>query len=83
MAIDILTHNDGIRHYGLEGEPMEMARGLLVMVAYALQYIHKSGATDPNRDPSTIEDMADNFSFSEIKKDVANQIIMGPLRNLQ
>ena len=65
-VIAILTHNDGIRHFGFEGEPVETAKGLLVLVACALQYLHKSGATDPNIDPSIIEDLADNFSFGEI-----------------
>jgi hypothetical protein len=36
-------------------------------VAYALQYLHKSGTSAP-LDPSTIEDIADAFSFSEIRK---------------
>jgi hypothetical protein len=36
VAIDILTHADGIRHSGLEGELVETARGLLVLVARAL-----------------------------------------------
>jgi len=39
VAIDILTHIDGIRHSGFEGEPEETARGLLVLVACALQYL--------------------------------------------
>ncbi len=42
VEIDILlTHNDGIRHYGFEGEPVETARGLLFLIACALQYLHK------------------------------------------
>jgi hypothetical protein len=36
VAIDILTHADGIRHSGFEREPEETARGLLVLVACAL-----------------------------------------------
>ncbi len=36
VAIDILTHADGIRHSGFEGEPEVTARGLLVLVAFAL-----------------------------------------------
>ena len=40
VAINILTHNDGIRHSGFEGEPVETPRGLLVLVACALQYPH-------------------------------------------
>ena len=68
VSIDILTFNDGIRHSGFEWEPVETAKGLLVLVACALQYLHKSGTTDPNTDLPTIEDMADSFSFSEIHK---------------
>jgi DNA-directed RNA polymerase subunit F len=66
VAIDILTHNDGIRHSGFEREPVETARGLLALVACALQYLHKSGTTDPNTDPYAIEELAEIFSFSEI-----------------
>ena len=68
VAIDIFTHNDGIRQSGLEGKPVETVRGLLVVLACALQYLQKSRTTDPNTDPSAIEDMADNFSFNEIHK---------------
>ena len=68
VAIDILTHIDGIRHSGLEGEPEETARGLLVLVACALHNLHKTGTADPNTDPSTIEEPAENLSFSEIQK---------------
>ena len=68
VAIDILTNNGGIHHFEFEGEPAETARGLLVLVPCALQYVHKSGATEHNTYPSTIEDLTDNFSFSEIYK---------------
>jgi hypothetical protein len=47
VTIDILTHVDGIRHSGFEGEPEETASGLLVLVAYALQYLHKKGDYRP------------------------------------
>jgi len=47
---------------------VETAIGLLVLVDCALQYLHKSGNTDPNTYPSTIEDVAESFSFSEIQK---------------
>jgi hypothetical protein len=36
VAIDILTHNDGIRHSRFESHTMETARGRLVTVACAL-----------------------------------------------
>ena len=50
VAIDILTHADGIRHSGFEGEPVETATGVLVLVACALQYLHKRGKVDPTAD---------------------------------
>ena len=67
VVIDILTHGDGIRHSGFEGQTRETSRSLLVLVACALQYMHKSGTSAP-LDPSTIEDIADAFSFNEIRK---------------
>ena len=36
VIIDILTHNDGIRHFGFEGQTLETVKTLLVMVACAL-----------------------------------------------
>jgi hypothetical protein len=68
VAIDILTYADSIQHPGFEGEPEETARGLLVLVACALQYLHKRGGGDPNANSSTIEELADSFSFGEIHK---------------
>jgi len=68
VAIDILTHNDDIRHSGFKGETIETARGLLVLVACALQYLHKTQRADYTFDPSSIEDLAGSFSFSEIRK---------------
>jgi hypothetical protein len=47
MAIGMLTHNGEIRHSGFEGEPVETARGLLVMVACALHYLRNSGPHTP------------------------------------
>ena len=37
VAVDILTHHDGIRHLGLEGQSSITARGLLVLIACMLQ----------------------------------------------
>jgi len=68
VTIDILTHNDEICHSGFEGQSVESDRGLVVMVACALQYLHKTGTTDPNMDPPTIKDLTDNFSFNELLK---------------
>ncbi len=63
VAIDILTHIDGIRHSGFEREPEETDKGLLVLVACTLQYIKKTGTTDPNTNLSTIEELVESFSF--------------------
>jgi hypothetical protein len=68
VAIDILTHADGIRHSGFEGEPEVTARGLLVLVAYVLQYLHKREDEDPTANSSTFEELAESFSLSEIQK---------------
>ena len=37
VAVDILTHHDGIRHSGLEGQSSTTARGLLVFIACRYQ----------------------------------------------
>jgi hypothetical protein len=66
LAIDILTHNDGIRYSGFEGQAVETARGLLVLVVCALRYLLKMEATYPNLDPATLEDLTDKFFFNEI-----------------
>ena len=66
--MDILTHNDGTRHSGFESQSVETTKGLLVSAVCALQYLHKTGDIDTNTDPSTIEHLADNFSFGEIHK---------------
>jgi hypothetical protein len=68
VAIDIFTHNDDIRHFGFEGETMETAKGLLVLVAYALQFLHMAERADQTLDPSSIEDLAESFSFGKIRK---------------
>ena len=68
VAVDILTHNDGIRHFGFEGHTFKTTRGLLVLVACALEFFHKTGVAGTSLDPSTIEDLAESFSFTEIHK---------------
>ena len=41
----------------------------MVLIACALQYLHKLGVTDLNiDDPSTIEHLADSLSFGEMQK---------------
>jgi hypothetical protein len=61
VAIDILSHNDGIRHSGFEDQTQETFRGLLGLMACAIQY-------DLAVDPGTIENLAESFSFVEIQK---------------
>ena len=39
VAVGILTHIDEIRHSGFEGQTSTIARGLLVLVACALQHL--------------------------------------------
>jgi hypothetical protein len=65
VAIDILTLNVGIRHSGFEGQSTDTSRGLLVLVACALQFLRKSGT--PGIVPDNIEDLAESFSFSEVR----------------
>ena len=43
VAIDVLTHGNGIRHSGFEGQSMETTRGILVVVACALRLLQKTG----------------------------------------
>ena len=68
VAIDILTNNNGIRHSGFEGETIETASGLLVLVACALQSLLMAERADQTLDPSSIENMAEHFSLNEIRK---------------
>ena len=67
-SIDVLTHGDGIRHSGFEGQTLETTKGLLVIVTCTLRLLQKTGMGDSRLDPSTIEDLADAFSFCEIRK---------------
>ena len=64
VSIDVLVNNTGIRHSALEGHPARQARGLLVIVAYALQNLafieeEKSSLLDP----SVFEDLVESSSF--------------------
>ncbi len=68
VAVDILTHHDGVRHSGLEGESSTTARGLLVIVAYRLQQILRNPPDVHEMDMDSLADLAESFSFSEIRK---------------
>ncbi len=50
VAIDVITHGDGIRHSGFEGQTLGTARGLLVVVACALRLLQKTGTGDSGID---------------------------------
>ncbi len=63
VAIDIVTHNNGIRHSGFELQTTETTRCLLVPVACAIQYLYQSGCEDPAVDPHILEELAESFSF--------------------
>jgi hypothetical protein len=66
VAVDILTHHDGIRHSGLEGQSSTTARGLLVLIACGLQQFLHNPRPDHAVDMAALSDLADNFFFSEI-----------------
>jgi hypothetical protein len=68
VAVDILTHNDDIRHSGLEGQSSTMARGLLVLIACKLQQFLQNHPPDHTVDTDVLLDLADSFYFSEIRK---------------
>ena len=68
VGIDILTHNDGIHHSGLEGQSSSTARSLLVLIACRLQQLLRHPPPNPELDMGTLADLAESFSFSEIRK---------------
>ena len=68
VAVDILTHHDGIRHSGFEGQSSTTARGLLVLIAYKLQQFPRNPPLEHAVDMEALSDLADNFSFNEIQK---------------
>ena len=68
VAVGILTHHDGIRHSGLEGQSSITAKGLLVLIAYKLQQFLQNPSPDHEVDMEVRSDLDDGFSFSEIRK---------------
>ena len=68
VAVDILTHHDGILHSGLEGQTSSTARGLLVLIACKLQQVLQNPPLAHAVDMDARSDLANNFSFSEIRK---------------
>ena len=69
VSIDVLVVIPGARLSGLEGDTAVTARALLVLVACALQRLALlSGEAKIPLDHSTLEDLIESFSFSEISK---------------
>jgi hypothetical protein len=64
-----MDNHTGIRYPALEGHTTVAARGLMVVVACALQHLGQSEEEhDPPIDQNVIEELMESFSFSEIKK---------------
>lgn len=68
VAVDILTHNSGIRHSGLEGQSSSTARSLLVLIACRLQQLLRHPSPNPDLDMGNLADLAESSSFSEVRK---------------
>ena len=66
VAVDVLTHHDGIRHSGPEGQFSTTARGLLVLIACRLQQLLQNPPPDHAVHMEAMSDLVDTFSFSEI-----------------
>ena len=57
LAVDILTHHDGIRHSGFEGHTSTTARGPLVLIASTLQHFLQNPPTDYAVDMDTLSEI--------------------------
>ncbi len=68
VAVDILTHHDGVRYSGLEGQSSTIARGPIVIVACRLQQILQNPPNVHEMGMESLADLAEIFSFSEIRK---------------
>jgi hypothetical protein len=68
VAVDTLTHHDGVHHSGLEGQSSSTANKLLVLVACALQHRCVAPLPDHTSDRDTLTDLAESFFFSEVRK---------------
>ena len=69
VSIDVLVNNTGVRYSALEGHTPMHARGLLVVVACALQHMAFLEEESPSApDPAVLEDFVESFFFSEVKK---------------
>ena len=52
----------------MEGQPSSTARGLLVLVACRLQQLLLQPSPPPDLDMGMLADLAESFSFSEVRK---------------
>jgi hypothetical protein len=68
IAVDILTHHDGVRHSGFEDESSSTTRGLLVIIACRLQQLLQNPPLETELDMEDMANLADSFSFNEIRK---------------
>jgi hypothetical protein len=68
VAVDILTHHDGVRHSSLDSQSYTTARGLLVIIACRLQQLMQNPSPKKDLDMENLETLLDSFSFNEIKK---------------
>jgi hypothetical protein len=68
VAVDVLTHHDGVRHSGFEGQPSSTTRGLLVLIVCILQQLLYNPPPHHEVDMEDLSELADNISFSEIRK---------------
>ena len=57
VAVDILTHHDGIRHSGLEGQSSTIARGQLVLIACMLQEFLQNFSPNHAMDMEALSDL--------------------------
>ncbi len=69
VTMDVLDNHTGVRYVALEGHTAVATRKLLDLVAGALHHLaHIAEDTEPTLDPTTLEDLVESSSFSEIKK---------------
>jgi hypothetical protein len=68
VAADVLTHHDGVRHSGFQGQSSSTARGLLALIACKLQQLLQDPPPDQEVDNEDLADLVDSFSFSKIRK---------------
>lgn len=68
VAVDILTHHDGVRHSGFEGQSSATARGLLVLATCRIQQLLQDPPPNHELDLESLTELADSLSFNDIRK---------------